>query len=168
MSRPFNIIDKNPRKPRKEGPKAQQAYVEELGSEWIDGHKLNEVEDPRFRDREPEVPGHIRERAERLEAETAEKMRRANISTNPRQRALATDVRAQQKLNEDNRPQVIKLIIQQDMRMYGGMIRQHVIDEARDLGILADKNCACGKPLGFDADGERMHISDMHAAECNA
>lgn len=59
----FNIIDKNPRKPRVEGKKAQEQYVESLMHDWVDNHSVHEAN--AREDRHPKMTWN--ERARMLE-----------------------------------------------------------------------------------------------------
>jgi hypothetical protein len=56
----FNIIDKNPRKPRVEGPKAQERYMDELMGDWVGNHGVHAAN--AREDRHPEMTANERAR----------------------------------------------------------------------------------------------------------
>ncbi len=61
----FSIIDKNARK--REGPRAQRKYINELREEWIEKHAALQPDKP---DAPPEVPENVRRRYAEAEAVT--------------------------------------------------------------------------------------------------
>jgi hypothetical protein len=66
------IHDKNPRKPLREGPKAQEKYIESIHEEWIDNHATKDFKE--VRNREQDVPENIRLRYEEAELQTRMRM----------------------------------------------------------------------------------------------
>lgn len=75
----MEIIDRNPRKPRVEGRKAQERYIEQLHDEWIDNHASKEV----FEEAPPEVPENVRRRYAESEAITRQIMEERGMFSAP-------------------------------------------------------------------------------------
>ncbi len=77
------------RRKLKEGPKAQETYVEGLHNEWHGNHTLNQKR-PKEDCRAHQVPGHIREAADRAEMETREKLNREHQRDTIKTKAFIT------------------------------------------------------------------------------
>jgi hypothetical protein len=119
----FAIHDKTKegRRKLKEGPKAQQRYLEELQAEWIDNHATKSLPKRPPNWREAEVPENIR--AKYLHAEAA-----------TRDQYLG-QVNAQiEVLQKQTRAEVVARVARQEMQMYGYVLDK-TWDEMLDLGI---------------------------------
>ena len=157
-----NIIDKNPRKPKVEGPKAQEAYIDELGSEWIDNHTLNTPEKPVCDDFGVPVPLSVQLRYAERERQTREKIEERNARAEAYmdgQRALEEEVQKAVELNN-------LFVVAAWERNTMGRIRD-VTKERLALAGHPIMDChLCGQPLVQDEMMCWQHLNKADAVAC--
>jgi len=129
------IHDKTPegRRKLKEGPIAQQRYLDELMSEWLDNHTLNQEQESK-----DEPPQHIKDRYALLEEETRQKIMRRDYAGVVNEAVEQAQMQIDQTRAAAERGNVLMRRAAQDLQMYGH-VREDTLEEietvAKILGI---------------------------------
>lgn len=127
-----HIHDKTPegRRKLKEGPKAQEKYLEELMSEWVDNHTLNTQEE----DQDP-VPQHIQDRYALLEEETRQKILKRDYEAVVASAVEEAQAVISQRRAAAERGNVLMRRAAQDLQMYG-RVRESTLKEIESVADI--------------------------------
>lgn len=162
------IHDKTPegRKKLKEGPKAQEKYVEELASEWIDNHA---TKDPvladkvaRAKAREAQIPAAVKAKALRHEADIAERM---GLNYNPGKEKLVEDFRERKAARKSSAMKHFIAVLNADVAMLGH-IRDFWVDRYRAQGLNVGRCNHCGGAVRFDEADYPTHCTQYDMDRC--
>lgn len=169
----FAIHDKTPegRKKLKEGPKAQEKYVEELHSEWIDNHATKDPEllakQKRAAEIEAMVPPDVKARALRHEADIAERM---GIPYDPGKEKLVEDFRERAFRRQEHAMENFVAVLNADVAMLGYIrdfwFERYRLDE--HVGPHITECPHCGEICRTDLDDFPVHATEYAMKKCSA